>query len=161
MFSWSTVEVIIGIIATLSTGGVIGSLVGFRYIKSKEAAKARQETAQADSQELTNARNLIELYKNALDDVKVLNDKSESEYLKKIEEYDKKLEQYKSELDSYQKKHSNQERTIEELTRNQLRLKMEIQNLQIQSLESCDSCFCKATCEKYKAKKIAYNENNV
>lgn len=161
MIEWTTVEVVIGIIATLSTGGVVGSLIGLQYVKTKEAAKTRQEIAQADSKELTNARDLIDLYKKALKDIKELNDKSESEYLKKIEDYDKKLEQYKSELDSYQKRHSDQERTIEELTRNQLRLKMEIQNLQSQSLEKCDSCFCKATCEKFKAKKVAYNENNI
>lgn len=156
MFEWSTVEVIVGLLATLSTGGVIGSIIGWRYVKVKEAARARQETAQAESQELTNSRNLIEMYKTALEDQKKLSEQSESDYVKKIKEYDQRLAEYQSELNEYEKRYSRQEKIIEELTRNQLRLKLEIQNIQLQSIENCDSCSFKATCEKYKAKKESY-----
>lgn len=153
METLNNIQIIIGIIATLTTGGIVGWFVGFRYLKTREQAKAKQEVEQAEGLELTNTRELINLYKQALSDVKSLSKQTETEYADRVKQYEKRLEELSCKLSVYETNFKEQEATIDNLTRSQLKLKLEIMSVKNQSISNCSDCSFIDTCEKYKAKK--------
>lgn len=153
METLSTIQIILGIIGTITTGGLAGWFIGLKYLKTREKAKAKQEIEQAEGLELRNTRELIDLYKQALADVTSLSKQNEETYMDKVKLYEKKLEDMSAKIESYEASIKEQESTIESLTKNQMRLKLEIMSVKNQSMSNCNECSFKDTCEKYKAKK--------
>lgn len=152
------INTIVTILCSLTTGGIISTIISYKYLRHREEARTKQEIENAESLELNNTRDLIKLYKEALIDQKELNTQTEQKYIKKLEEYSSQLNDCISKLDECKKTIKDQEVTIETLTKNQLKLKLEVQNLHSQSMNNCNECSFKATCDKYKALKLRNNE---
>lgn len=151
---------IISLITSLTTGGLIGTIVGFKFLKKKEEAKAKQEIEHAEDLELNNTKSLIQLYKSALDDMKLMNKQNEENYLNKLHSLEEKIEDYKRNLDIANETLKSQEQTIKDLTKNQLKQKLEIQQLMLLSDNECNKCAWNSNCEKLKAKKSIYEQSN-
>lgn len=154
MGTLSVLQMIIGIISSLTVGGIIGSIVGFQYLKKREFAKTKQEIEQAESLELANTRSLIEMYKNALVDFQTINESNKQSFTSKLDEVQTKLNECQDELERNRKKIRDQEKIIEDLTRNQLKLKLDLQSLHSQSKKDCSDCSFKDVCDKLKAKEL-------
>lgn len=160
MIDYTNLQFIISLLVTLTVGGGLGSIVGFKYIKRKEEAKTKQEIENADNLELNNTKSIIQLYKSALDDLKLINKQNEDNYITKLHELELKIEEYKRNLDFANETLKSQEQTIKELSRNQLKQKLEIQQLILLSDNECNNCSWNSSCEKLKAKKITYEQTN-
>jgi type II secretory pathway pseudopilin PulG len=145
---------ILALISSLTVGGILGSIVGIGYLKKRERAKAQQEVEQATNLELTNIRNLIELYNKALEDSKNILDSTKSSYENKIRQLENTVQDLTDKVGQYTKQVQENEDTIDKLTRSQLKLKVQLQSLTNLDNSDCQKCQFKDTCEKYKAKKI-------
>lgn len=149
---------IVGMISTLVVGTISGTVIGSRWRAKQEKGKAGQEEARADSMGLQNVNEVINLYKKALADFQANKERDEASYLAKIEDYEKRLAEYDVRLKTYSDDLKSKDEIISNLTKSQLKLKLEIDSMKRSSTENCDQCAFKATCEKYKAKLINKNE---
>lgn len=150
---WMTVgNFIISAVSTLTVGGVIGTLIGLRYKRKVEEEKSNQEGAKTDEMNLHNISEVINLYKKALNDFRELKEKDEAIHISRIEQYEKRMAEYEVKLSNYQTDLNDKEVIISDLTKSQLKLKLEMEHLKTSSLEKCETCEFKITCEKYKSK---------
>lgn len=149
---------VVGLISTLTVGGILGTVLGLRWKTKQEKGRAEQEEARADSMGLQNVNEVISLYKKALADFQSNKERDEAAYLAKIEDYEKRLAEYDVRLKTYSEDLKSKDEIISNLTKSQLKLKLEIDRMKMSSTENCDQCAFKATCEKYKAKLINKNE---
>lgn len=146
----NNLQIIIGLIATLSTGGIIGSIIGLRYHKRKELAQVHQDESAAVATELSNAREVINLYRETLDDLTKLNEQKETAYLGKIKSLEDKLNECTNELAKYRGVLKEYEKKVDDLTKIQLKLKLEMMNWRDQSESKCSECDFRDGCMKYK-----------
>lgn len=154
------IQVIGSLLGTLSVGGIIGSLIGLRWKSKVEKAKADQEEAKADDAEITNASNIIKIYKDALEDLKQSKKDIEDSYLTKISGYEKKLAEYEVQLQQYKDDLKVKNTLIEDITKSQLLMKLELETIHKLLDTNCKDCEFKDNCEKYKAKKFKYESSN-
>lgn len=148
----NSIQLIIGIIATLTTGGVIGTIGTWKYQKRKNEAQTQTEENSAKASELTNANQIIQLYKTALEDLKALTHQNEEAYTNKIKILETKQNEALRQLEEYKNALKEYERKVEELTKVQLKLKLEVMTVQSQSNSNCELCEFRDGCLKYKAK---------
>ena len=148
----SNLQIIIGIIATLTTGGVIGTISAWKYQKRKNEAQTQGEENAAIASELTNANQIIQLYKTALEDLKALTHQNEEAYTSKIKILETKQDEALKQLDEYRASLRDYEKKVEELTKVQLKLKLEVMTVRSQSNSNCEVCEFRDGCQKYKAK---------
>jgi uncharacterized coiled-coil protein SlyX len=154
MIDLSSIQIIVGILSTLSVGGIIGFIVGLPYLRKREKAKMKQEVAQAANLELGNVRNLIELYNKALTDSKKFQEQAQIGYETRVNQLENQVHEYKNQVDRYSKTVKEYESTIDQLTRSQLKLKLQLQHISSLNNSECDKCQFRENCEKYKAKKL-------
>lgn len=86
-------ELVILIVTNLLTGGFIRFFT-LSSTKRKENAISDQESEKAHSQKLSNTENVIRLYKEALNDIRELNEREKSIMMETIKEQDKKLNDF-------------------------------------------------------------------
>lgn len=120
-----------GILSTLTVGGVLGSVVGIKYLKRKEAAKAQQEIEIANKTGIENVGQVVDIYKEALEDLKHRFETEESKYKSQLEEYktlikeyDQKLKECTTTLEKYEKTITSQHEEIEGLKKEITRLQL-------------------------------------
>lgn len=148
----SNLQIIIGIIATLTTGGVIGTISTWKYQKRKNEAQTQGEENAAIASELINANQIIQLYKTALEDLKALTHQNEEAYTSRIKILEAKQDEALKQLDEYRASLKDYEKKVEELTKVQLKLKLEVMTVRSQSNSNCEVCEFRDGCQKYKAK---------
>lgn len=151
---------IITVIATLTTGGVIGTMIGLRYKKKIEAAKAHQEVETYEGMEIQNTKSLIELYKNSLHDIRSIYEGNEKNYVNQINELRSQVSDLTAKITGYEVQVSEYRKTIKELERKMTTVKLEVQSLHSQLKSNCDDCAFQDECGKYKARNIIYESNN-
>ena len=125
------VESGIAVVSTLTTGGILGWLFKARFIKRHEEISIEHEVSELKSQELKNAEAVIQLYKNALEDLTSQSRKMKDEYESQINSLMGKLQKYESDMAEYTQKIREQTATIDSLTKSQVKLKMEIMSLKL------------------------------
>lgn len=160
MDGYYIVKIALAIVGFLSTGGIIGWITKEKYAEKHEVASIRTENSGADKNEILNAKELVSMYKNALSDMQSQSDKIISEYVSRIKDYESKLKDYEAKLAEYINQVRLQSTTIDTLTKNQIKLKMQVMAIQSQSLTECEQCSFITNCEKYKAKKLIANESS-
>lgn len=142
----------------LGTGGVIGFLSTFlfyKYKKTKEKALATQEAKKAENMDISNAKEVIELYRSGMKDLQDLMSTRERELSKKVAEYSAKMTQYEAE-------NKELKNLIKKLQRNQALIQVKLDAITMQSLQDCTNCSFKNDCNKYKTKLyISKNENEI
>jgi len=158
MDSFNIIQLIITAVTTLTVGGVIGSIIGLKFVKRKEQAQAKQQEETANSLEINNTQSLIQIYKDALNDLKELRLEDERSYKGTINDLNSKILEYESKFREYDDLLKKSNETVESLTKSQLKLRLEIQSLQSQSLTNCEECNFRLNCERYRAKRMSYEQ---
>lgn len=156
----SNLQGLLGLLTTIFTGGIIGSIVSIRYLKKSESAKAQQEVEKSEELGLKNTETLIGLYKDALTDVRTLHAQLESDYDNKVKDYEVQLKSLGEQLNRCKEVIISQEETINQLTKTQLKLKLQIQSLNSSLISNCSDCAFNNTCERLKARKLTYEQTN-
>lgn len=154
------IERILTLVVTLSTGGVVGWFIKARFITAHEKISIATEKESQEAADLRNAESIIALYKNALEYITEQSNKLKSQYEAQIEQLNEKVNKLEQESDEYRKQVESQTRTINLLTRNQIKMKMDIMTVKSQSLQDCESCAFNSNCEKFKAKKLSYEQTD-
>lgn len=171
---WITsINGIVTILSTLTVGGIIGSIISLKYKGRVENAKAGQEeakvdqvSAEADLKEeqvrqlkFGTTEKAISIYDRALEVLRAENEADKKErdverekWHKKLEELNQKItvltvlvENQKSELEK-------KDKAISDMTKAQLKLKLELDLVRVSMTDNCESCSFKHACEKYNAK---------
>lgn len=148
------IEKIFSIITLATTGGIVGWFIKAKYIGKHEAAQLDEEVKNNESLEIRNAEAVIKLYKTALDDVASQCEKLKDQYETQIRILNENIRKLESESKEYAEQIKSQSTTIDTLTRNQIKLKLDLMAIKSQSLSDCDTCEFKSSCEKFKAKQL-------
>jgi len=145
---FSNITNVLSLILTFVGAGGLGWVIGIKSKKKQQEAEANQEAAKADTLTLTNVNEVINLYKKALQDMKEFKDKDAEEYIKKISEYERKMQSYDKKLRDYEADLEEKNRKIEELTKSQLKLKLELDEMRENESIKCENCQYKKVCEQ-------------
>lgn len=150
----SPFEIILIVFGSSGLTGLVSSFITFKYKKKKEEAQVDQEVSKAESINLKNIKEVIDLYKTGMKDLQDLMTKREKELSNRLEIYIKKVEEYQQENDRLSK-------LVDKLKATQLKLQTRLDTLTAQSLRDCNKCSYRDDCLKFKAKELLKNENEV
>jgi predicted RNase H-like nuclease (RuvC/YqgF family) len=154
------IRLIFEILGSLIAGGGVGAIVSWRYIKRREKTITEREEATTNGTQLENVDKIVQLYKEALDDLSKRKEESDQSYIDKISEYERKVAELDSKLQQYKEDLDAKNSLISDLTKSQLAFKLELDMLKKASLSDCTDCDFKTNCEKYKAKQLKYELSN-
>ena len=141
-------------IVTILGGGTIGTLVSLKFLRKKEAAKSDQEFSKAIELELNNTNDIIRMYKSALSDIRKQSDQMQALYQDKIDAKEIQLKKYLKMIEECNNQLKSNTDRIDELTRVQLKQKLEIETLKLKDQSKCNTCEFNSNCEKLKAKRL-------
>lgn len=161
MNTLDVIEKILTLIATLSTGGIIGWIIKARFISAHEKISIATEKENQEAADLKNAESIIKLYRDALNNATEQSNKLREQYEAQIDQLNKRVRQLEQEAIEYAKQVESQTRTINMLTRNQVKMKMDIMSVRSQSLQDCENCAFNTNCDKFKAKKLSYEQTDI
>lgn len=153
-------ELVILLVTNILTGGFMHFFT-ISSTKRKESAAATQleriadqESEKAQSQKLSNTENVIRLYKEALNDIRELNEREKSIMMDTIREQDKKL-------NDFDKVIKNNKELISELQNKLNLLSLELKSMKRLVNIECNSCpQSKLGCLNPKYINSIRNENN-
>jgi DNA repair exonuclease SbcCD ATPase subunit len=154
------IEKIITVLVTLTTGGFIGWIIKARFISDHEKISIATENEEQKAADLKNAESIIALYKNALRDITEQSKKLKAQYEAQISQLTEKINKLEREASEYANQIQLQTKNIDLLTRNQIKMKMDIMSVKTQSLQDCENCAFNSNCEKFKAKKLSYEQTD-
>lgn len=158
MSTLDIIEKVMALLVTVTTGGVLGWIFKARFITAHEKVQLKSENEESKSAELRNAESIISLYKTALEDSIAQGQKQKEQYELQLNQLEDKVNRVEKEARQYADQVKSQAQTIDMLTKNQIKMKLEIMTVRSQSISDCDSCEFKLTCDKFKAKKLSYEQ---
>lgn len=154
-------------LGSLTIGGIIGSIIGLKWKNKTEKARAEQEEARAeqeeaktDEAELSNITTIIRLYREAIEDLKKAKDESDDINLKKLSDNQKIITELEVKVHNLSEDLQVKNQMISELTRTQLKYKLDLDSLQASNINNCETCEFHSNCDKFKAKKVKYESLN-
>lgn len=161
------IQSLIGIIATLTTGGVLGTIIGLRYRNRTEKAKSKQEEARADQEDaetekmnISNAAELVEMYKKALNDIEDIYKRKEVSLTSQLTEVQGQVKELSLKVQEYQLRLTEKDDVITDITRSQLKMKLDMESMKMLMVEDCTNCSVVKTCVKYKLKQNMLNNSS-
>lgn len=143
---------IVTLIMAVAAGGLISKIIDLRYRNKSSKGKAEQESNKATEGDLNNSDRILKVYTTMIDDLENRRKANEKEYLDRIRQYELELSDCKSKLNKCLDDLREKSKLIDQLTKSQLSLKMEVQKLTGMLSSNCETCAFKSECPKYKAK---------
>jgi chromosome segregation ATPase len=161
----STLIELLKILTPLLLGGVIGSIVRLkwqvksdRYKSDQEKHKVDQQHAlseqaelTADGMEIRNAAELIQLYREAIRDITDYKTQLQESYQTQINDLGESIKKLQEQIENYESELKKKEAIISELSKNQIQLKSDLQELQSKLEVNCAQCNFRVHCPKYKS----------
>lgn len=145
-------QIILTNVITLIVGGGLATLITAKYLRAKEKGIAKQENEKGEELEIANTKEIIKLYKEALEYKQTLHESEKMDLNNKISELSNKIREQGETIEKQNSKIEEQGKLIAQNEKSQGQLKLEIESLKRLSEERCEICQFAEGCKKRLAK---------